>query len=343
MKKAVFPGIKNRWCFHTVFPFFLVLLACNGTNQKEADNRSSEKQVQLVNVPVFNADSAYHFTEKQTSFGPRVPNTEAHVKCGDYFIETMKGYADTVYVQSAIVNSFDGKALRIRNIICSYNPQNQNRVILCAHWDSRPFADQDSVDQDKPILAANDGAASCAVLMEIGRILKTSKPLVGIDIIFFDAEDYGQPDNSTLPRQDDSYCLGSQYWARKPHIERYSASYGILLDMVGAENATFTKEGTSMQYASSVVNKVWEHANRIGYSDYFLFRETAAIIDDHYYINRIAHIPVIDIVHRDPGTPSNFWKHWHTHQDTMDKISKKSLKAAGQTVLETIFREGTAN
>lgn len=255
----------------------------------------------------------------------------------------MQQFADTVYVQQATVKSFDGKNLKIKNIISSFNKNKQKRILLCAHWDSRPFADQDSVKRDQPILAANDGAASCAVLMEIGRLLKLYPPEIGIDIVFFDAEDYGQPDFSTLPRQDDSYCLGSQYWAKNPHIPGYFASFGILLDMVGAQNATFTKEGTSMQYASSYVNKVWENANRIGYSDYFLFDETAGIIDDHYYINRIIHIPVLDIVHRDPGTPSNFWKHWHTHQDTMDKIDKNSLKAVGQTVLETIYREGQVN
>lgn len=215
--------------------------------------------------------------------------------------------------------------------------------MLCAHWDSRPFADQDSIDKNKPITAANDGAASVAVLLEIGRLLESNKPAIGVDIIFFDAEDYGQPEFSTHATMEDSYCLGSQYWSENPHVPGYYATFGILLDMVGAENAVFTREGTSMQYAASVVEKVWNHAGRIGYSDYFVFNETAAIIDDHYYVNQMTHIPVIDIVHRDQGTTSNFWKFWHTHHDTLDKINKKSLKAVGQTVLETIFKEGLTN
>lgn len=318
----------------------LILLAGCRQGQQQDGVKSTDPPQTSVAAPQFEADSAYAYTAAQVAFGSRVPGTDAHKACGNYLIETMKRFADTVYVQQTIVKAFDGKSLPIRNIISAFKPELKNRVILCAHWDSRPFADKDTASTDKPILAANDGAASCAVLMEIGRLLKNSHPAVGVDIIFFDAEDYGQPDDSKLPRQEDTYCLGSQYWARNPHLPGYYASYGILLDMVAAEGATFTKEGTSMRYASSIVNKVWEHASRIGYSDYFLYRETAGIIDDHYYINEIAHIPVIDIVHRDEGTDSNFWKHWHTHQDTMDKINKNSLKAVGQTLLETLFKEG---
>lgn len=252
----------------------------------------------------------------------------------------MKRYADTVIVQAASVKAFDGTNLKIRNIIGSFRPELKRRILLCAHWDSRPFADQDTVNRDKPIEAANDGAASCAVLMEVCRQLYLNRPAIGVDIIFFDAEDYGQPDDSKLARVEDSYCLGSQYWSKNLHVAGYNATYGILLDMVGAENPTFYKEGTSLQYASSVLSKVWENALRAGYSDYFIFKESAGIIDDHYYINLNTGIPVIDIVHRDPGTPSHFWKHWHTHQDTMDKIRRSSLQAVGQTVLLTIFREG---
>jgi len=333
-------GIKNSFVLMALLAAMTANHGCRPGEPKKEDGRDASKSLPSVTVPAFSADSAFEYTAAQVAFGPRVPNTEAHRLCGDYFVETMKRFADTVIVQAAVVKSFDGKDLRIRNIISSFRPELKNRIMLCAHWDSRPFADQDTANRESAISGANDGAASCAVLMEAGRQFAAQEPAVGVDIIFFDAEDYGQPDFSTLPRQDDSYCLGSQYWSRNPHIPGYFASYGILLDMVAAEGATFTKEGTSMQYAASIVEKVWNHASRIGYSDYFLFNETAGIIDDHYYINRLTHIPVIDIVHRDAGTSSNFWKHWHTHEDTLDKISKSSMKAVGQTVLETVYREG---
>lgn len=339
MKKRAQFGIRNS--FIGLLFFSGCLFSCRQQATQKDQKIVTDDPRLFSDVPDFNADSAYQFTEQQTQFGPRVPNTNAHVNCGDLIIATMRSFADTVYVQSAKVKAFDRKELSIRNIIASWKPDLKNRILLCAHWDSRPFADNDSLKKDQPILGANDGAASCGVLMEIGRLLKQQKPSTGVDIIFFDAEDYGQPINSPFPRMEDSYCLGSQYWCLNMHIPGYYASYGILLDMIGSENATFAKEGTSMQYAASVVNKVWTHAGRIGYSDYFLFRESSAIIDDHYYINRITHIPVIDIVHHDPATLSNFWKYWHTHHDTMDKISKKSLKAVGQTILETIFKEGT--
>jgi glutaminyl-peptide cyclotransferase len=336
MKKTVYPGIRNR--SYSLIVIVMALWSCNNSPRPESELPG--KKMPEITVPSFSPDSAYAYTGMQVMFGPRVPNTPAHVKCGDYLYATMLRFADTVIVQSAVVKAFDGKDLHIRNIISSFSPEIKNRIMLCAHWDSRPFADQDTADRDKPILAANDGAASCAVLMEIARQLHQTRPAIGVDIIFFDAEDYGQPDDSKLARQEDSYCLGSQYWSKNPHRPGYYAAFGILLDMVASEGATFTKEGTSIQYASGFVNKVWEHGNRIGYSDYFLYKETPGIIDDHYYINQLMHIPVIDIVHRDAGTGSNFWKFWHTHGDTMDKISKPSLKAVGQTLLETIFREG---
>lgn len=211
--------------------------------------------------------------------------------------------------------------------------------MLCAHWDTRPFADQDSVNRNKPISGANDGGSGVGVLLEIARMLSTASSPVGVDIIFFDAEDYGQPDDSPLPQKKDTYCLGSQYWAKNPPVPGYKPMYGILLDMVGAKNATFTMEDISMNFAASVMENVWKTAADIGYSDYFLFTRTGQIVDDHYYINTLAGIPTIDIIHHDASTKYNFPREWHTHRDTMDIIDKNTLKAVGQTLLEVIFRE----
>ena len=315
----------------------LFLFSC--THEKKEKVPSEAKPERIINVPSFNSDSAYTFVKTQIDFGPRVPLTKAHAACAEFLISKLNQSADSVIVQKGIVTTFDEKKLEMKNIIAQFSPQQKRRVLLCAHWDTRPWADQDTVRKDEPGDGASDGASGVAVLLEIARQLKQSKPAIGIDIIMLDAEDYGQPDNSPYQRKENSYALGTQYWAKNPHVQNYYAEYGILLDMVGAKNATFNRERFSMQYASSVLTKVWNMANQIGYSDYFLFRDGGQITDDHYYINTIANIPCIDIIQNDPSTHSGFGSYWHTHQDNMSVIDANTLKAVGQTLLQVIYSE----
>ena len=323
--------------FIILFAFIFTLTACNSGNNTETTKVEANKNTKPA--PIFDADSAFNYVKAQTDFGPRIPNSTAQVKCADWLSRTMKKYADTVIVQSFQTRGFDGKTLNGKNIISSFNPSKGNRIMLCSHWDSRPFADQDSVRKNEPIDGANDGASGVGILIEIARQLSIAKPDLGVDIIFFDIEDYGQPENSGYPDMDDSYCLGSQYWSQHLHTPNYFARYGILLDMVGATNATFTQEGTSMRYAENETGMVWKTARDLGYGSYFLTEKTNPIVDDHYYINQMVQIKCIDIIHYDYNTPSHFWKHWHTHGDTIDKIDKNSLKAVGQTLLQVLFND----
>jgi glutaminyl-peptide cyclotransferase len=338
MKKKVQSGFTNLNLFRLIFIITCFFYSCKTEKKEDAPVVTTPARPSVI-VPEFNADTAFAHIVKQVEFGPRVPNTPAHVATGDYLIQKLKDYGAEVIVQPANVRAFDGTILKIRNIIGSYNLQENYRILLCAHWDTRPFADHDTVDRHKPIQGANDGGSGVAVLLEIARQLNMSKPNVGVDIILFDGEDYGQPEDSPLPQVEDSYCLGSQYWARNPHIPGYRANFGILLDMVGARNATFTMEQISMQYAPFVVEKVWKTAQQLGYGNYFLFQKTGPVIDDHYYINKIARIPTIDIIHHDPTTRSRFFPHWHTHGDDLSVIDPNTLKAVGQTVLTVVFSE----
>lgn len=315
----------------------ILLFSCNQGNKK--DNKKETETSNQITTPDFNADSAYYFVKQQVDFGPRIMNSKQHDECADFLINKVKSYNAKVIVQKGEVKAFDGKMLKIQNIIASFNPEQKNRVLLCSHWDTRPWADQDTVKQDEPIDGANDGASGVGVLLEIARNLASQPTTIGIDIIFLDAEDYGQPENTKYPRMEDSYALGTQYWAKNNPVQNYYANYGILLDMVGAPKATFSMEGISMQYASAVVKKVWDIAARLGYSDYFIYKTTSSITDDHYYVNDIAKVPCIDIIHHDPSTRSNFGTYWHTHQDNMNMIDKNTLKAVGQTLLEVIYRE----
>ena len=228
------------------------------------------------------------------------------------------------------------------NIIARSPSQNARRLLLAAHWDSRPWADQDAntANQRQPILGANDGASGVAVMIEVARVLSLSadSTLPAVDFVCFDAEDCGTPEwDEQRPDHETTWCLGSQHWASQPHATDYA--YGILLDMVGGRGARFFREGYSMQYAAQVVNRVWSAARQAGYSDYFPNDDSGYITDDHLFVNRLARIPMIDIVPYHPIGDHSFGPTWHTLQDSPDNIAPATLKAVGQTLLQLIFTE----
>jgi glutaminyl-peptide cyclotransferase len=306
----------------------------NNTGSTTTDTTTAAK----VNVPDFNADSAYIFVDKQVSFGPRTPGSAAQQQCATWMQLKLKDVCDTVYRQDAQVVGGDGKKLPCINLIGVIHPKATKRILLLTHWDSRPWADMDTKDQDKPILAADDGGSGVGVLLEVAREIKTHTlpENIGIDILFTDVEDYGR-----TAWGDDSYCLGTQYWANHPHVPGYKADYGILLDMVGARGAQFPMEGLSTQFAGSVQQMVWQEASKAGYSSYFPFTQAVEITDDHVPVNKITNIPTIDIINLNTNAQgSPFAAHWHTHQDNMSIIDKNTLKAVGQTLLQVIYDAG---
>ncbi|HWZ22329.1 MAG TPA: M28 family peptidase, partial [Cytophagaceae bacterium] len=269
------------------FSCLVLLISSCGEGTKTNDNTVIAIDKPVVQAPAFNQDSAYAFIEKQVSFGPRIPNTPAQLTCATYLVSSLKGFNTKVIEQDFQVKAYDGKMLRSKNIIASINPTATKRILLGAHWDTRPWSDEDHKYPDKTFDGANDGGSGVGILMEIARTINSAekKPAVGIDIILFDSEDYGKSEHQ------DSYCLGAQYWANHKHVANYSAYYGILLDMAGAKNAKFSKEGTSMEYAPSIVNKVWDQASALGFNQYFISQNTSGITDDHLYVNKIGKIP----------------------------------------------------
>jgi hypothetical protein len=329
---------------HLIYCVTILMAALHtgcGGDQKPV--RVSDKSAaDPVRVPEFNADSAFHFVERQVQFGPRVPNTAEHAACAAYLVSELGRFADTVIIQSFRARAFNGTILNGKNIIGSFYPEKTNRIFLCAHWDTRPFADYDPdpANHNKPIDGANDGASGVGVLLEIARQLASNRPGIGVDILFFDLEDYGPPQDAQQRGQGDWWALGSQYWSRNPHQINYHARFGILLDMVGATDAKFKMEGFSMYYAPGLLKNVWNIAHRIGFGNYFLFEQGGYIEDDHKYINEILKIPTINIIHLDSQSSNrSFFDHWHTMNDTMENISPQTLKVVGQTVLTVIFEE----
>ncbi|MCD7976695.1 MAG: M28 family peptidase [Tannerellaceae bacterium] len=323
---------------------FMILFTCAfiSCGNKEAGQTVSTAEAQQTkttsSTPDFQADSAYFYVEKQVSFGPRVPNSAAHKACANYLAGELKRFGAKLYEQEMILTAYDGTRLEARNIIGAYNPENRKRILLFAHWDSRPFADHDPDPQNHrtPIDGADDGGSGVGVLLEVARQIQLKDPGIGVDIIFFDAEDYGVPEFETryVPN---SWCLGSQFWGKNPHIPNYKADFGILLDMVGAKNATFYKELTSVKYAAPIVEKVWSTARNLGYGKYFINAEGGAITDDHEFVIKGRNIPCIDIINYDPENRTRFGHYWHTQNDTMENIDPATLKAVGQTVLEVIY------
>jgi len=315
--------------------YMLGLFACVNDSKPTQPTKPTQtpKTNTTVKVPDFNADKAYEYIQKQVDFGPRVPGTETHKACADWLEATLKEKADEVVVQKATVTVFDGTKVPMYNVIASFNPENPKRIMLSAHWDTRPFADQDTERKEEPIEGANDGGSGVGVLLAIADVLKENDLDLGVDIFLWDVEDYGKGKAET-------YCLGSQYWSRNPHEAGYEARYGILLDMVGGKNAVFYQEGHSLQYAGSVVNKFWKAAHKAGYSGYFPYQRVNPITDDHFFINVMAGIPTIDIIQYDNYAEKGFFEHWHTHGDNMDAIDKNTLKAVGQSVLQLLYEEG---
>jgi len=345
LKTAQLGNLIYKSLFFFLLFVMSLIIACGDGEQKVPEAKEKQKtetnvQQSIKEAPEFNADSAYYYIEKQVLFGPRVPNSKEHAQCAEWLKNKLASFNGwEVQIQEFKAKAFNNIMLNGKNIIASYNKEASKRILLFAHWDTRPFADQDTKDKNKPIPGANDGGSGVGVLLEIARQISLNPLNIGVDIILFDAEDYGQPDGTMMQRKQDTYCLGSQHWAKNPHVPGYRANYGILLDMVGAKDATFTMEATSMYYASNIVEKVWAVAHKLGYGNYFLYKRTDGITDDHYYINAIAGIPSIDIIQYDPETRSNFGKYWHTHDDNMSIIDRNTLKAVGQTLLHVLYNE----
>lgn len=266
-------------------------------------------------------------------------NSEAHEACGKWIAEKFASFGLAVSTQKADLKGYDGTILKSTNIIASFKPEVANRILLCAHWDSRPWADNDpdEANHKKPVMAANDGASGVAVMLEVARLLPDSLG-IGVDFICFDAEDWGVPQWSDAADDGNSWALGAQYWAAHPHKQGYNANFGILLDMVGGQGATFYQEGMSVQYARSIVDKVWRAAQVVGFGSLFPTQTGGHITDDHIPVNQIAKIPTIDIIPHYPNCEqSNFGPTWHTVNDDMAHIDKNTLQAVGQTLIQVLF------
>ena len=316
----------------------MLLVACGTTKKSQGEE---QKAVSVA----FCADSAYAFCAAQCQYGPRTMNSVAHEECGKWIAEKFRQYGCDVELQRADLKGYDGTILKSTNIIAKSRQLTANskqpRILICAHWDSRPWADNDpdSANWRKPVMAANDGASGVAVMLEIARLLQQNDSVgVAVDFVCFDAEDWGMPQWES-DSDADSWALGAQYWAANcPKEIANSYQYGILLDMVGGQSARFYQEYFSMKYARNIVEKVWQAASAAGYGSYFPAKDGGGVTDDHLPVNEKAGIPCIDIINHYPDCEqSNFGPTWHTINDDMQHIDKNTLQAVGQTLIQLLF------
>ena len=275
--------------------------------------------------PQFDSYRAFMDLEKICSFGPRIADTESHLKAGEYIYNTMKETTDICRVQRfSVYDSVFNINRNMFNIIASYYPKSKNRIMLCAHWDSRPVSDMES-DSGKmhlPVLGANDGASGTAVLMEMGRILKKYKPPVGVDIVFFDGEDYGSDEWLS------GWFLGSMHFAER--MGGYRPRLALLIDMIGDADLQIYREVISEKYARDLNDYIWRIAEEQG-AIAFVDSVKHAVSDDHVSLLSRG-IKSIDIIDFD-------YPYWHTQQDTPDKCSAESLGEVGRVLVTAVYDE----
>jgi glutaminyl-peptide cyclotransferase len=321
---------------YRLFPIVFSVLFVTSCGQKTTPDQKPKEpsQTQRVNtIPTFDGKNAFRYLKAQTAFGPRNPGSSSHEQCKNYLAQELQKYAEAVNLQPFPHTGYRGEHYTMTNIIASFNLQATKRVMLCAHWDTRPEADMErnSARRALPILGANDGASGVSVLLELARIFNHTPPPIGIDIVLFDGEDFGRSGDLG------NYFLGSRYFAtQKP--PSFNPRFAILLDLVGDKNLLLPKEGFSVQFAPEVVRLIWETARDLGVSQ-FLDSVGGTIEDDHIPLNN-AGIPTVDIIDLDlvgGSAPQPDRKYWHTHQDTPDRCSPESLEAVGKVLAHFLY------
>jgi hypothetical protein len=311
-----------------IFPLLLVLAGCTGGRDQDHPPAATARATPPAPVPDFDGAAAFRYLTTQVDFGPRVSGSKAHDLCRDYLVGELGKSAEAVNLQPFTITGYDGATLKYSNIIASFNLKATTRILLLAHWDSRPWADEeaDTSLHSRPIPGANDGASGVAILLEIARHLKSDPPPVGVDILLTDGEDYGRH------KDPGGFLHGARYFAT--HLPPgYRPAFGILLDMVGDARLTLMREQNSMAFAPDIVDLVWGTARRLGYAQ-FLDARQGSVTDDHLPLNA-AGIRTIDLIDFDFPDESN--RYWHTLSDTPDKCSPESLEAVGTVLLSVVY------
>lgn len=322
----------------------VALMACSAGSGAGTQRADAPQQRAASAADSFSADTAYALVVAQTAMGPRTPGSEGNARCAEWMAARLRAAgADTVEMQRGTMQRWDGRELPVCNVLASFNSAAPRRVLLVAHYDTRPWADMEADPERRmqPIPGANDGASGVAVVLEIARCIGRTPARVGVDVLLVDAEDsgYSEEIEPGLNPGNDTWCLGTQMWAdRSPYAGATKPAYAILLDMVGGAGAQFHREQFSDAAAARVVDRIWAEAASLGYGDTFVNSRGGAVVDDHIYVNR-AGIPAADIIENMNPATGTFPPTWHTHADNADNIDPTTLERVGKTVLSLIYKE----
>jgi glutaminyl-peptide cyclotransferase len=314
------------------FALLASLSACDTVNRLRGGGKTA-----------FDGAAALEYARTQVEFGPRVPGTEGHRRAGEWIAEQMRSRADTVEEQIWTHVTQRGDTLPMRNILARIRPELPQRVLYVAHWDTRPTADNDRNlgAQRRPIPGANDGASGVALLIALADALKKTPPAHGVDLLFVDGEDYGEFGKWEDTTRNKDVLIGSQYFARTAP-RTYQPIFGVVWDTIGDAGLQIYQEAHSVEHAPEVVARVWGMARELGYSRHFIAQGKGYITDDHLPLLQAGMrvISVIDIDYCMDGAVSCFGETnlHHTHNDTMDKLSARSLQIVGDVALALLTR-----
>jgi len=281
-------------------------------------------QLSFADNFLFNQKNSMQHLKYQCDLGPRIPGSEELKTLRNHIIDLAMEYQFAIEKDSFTYHDkIRDTEFPVVNILITNHHQHNPGILFMSHYDTRPWADQDPDPKNRktPIIGANDGGSSTAVLMELMRVVYELKPDINIGFLFLDAEDYGTQQHL------DQYCIGSQHIAKTLDFSPYQ--FGILIDLIGKCNSTYYFEGYSSQYAQFLNQIVWNKAAELGLNN-FVFQKGTNIIDDHLYF-LLQGFPVIDIIDLD-------YKYWHTVEDTYDKCCPESLYEIG-ILLESLIRD----
>ena len=281
------------------------------------------------NIPSFDQNSAFQYLLDQCSFGPRNPGSEGHKQFSEYLETYLLSLSPNVIVQEFSYQEHLTDTQREgKNLIAQFNLESNERLLLGAHCDTRSLSDEDPDEGKKslPVLGANDGASGTAVLMELASIFSQNIPPIGIDLVFFDAEDVG------INGQPYTFAMGSEYFSKNLPIAKPQSA--IIVDMVGDKYLKIPIERFSYQINPEMVKEIWSLANELDLNA-FEYKVGYEIYDDHVPLWENAQIPAIDII--DFDYPNLFYNHWHTQNDTPENCSPQSLHQVGTLLLNYVY------
>ena len=302
----------------------------SGLTEGSSDAGESRKPAQDQPLSKFDGQTAFKFLKKVCDIGPRVSGSQGMKLQQDLIQKHFEDLGAGVYPQEFKVrHPNNGSIVQLKNMLIRWHPDRDKRLLICCHYDTRPFADRDPVNPRGTFIGANDGGSGVGLLCELGNHMTELDGNIGVDFVFFDAEEF------VFVNRRDQMFVGSTHFAQEFRAKRVKANYiaGVLVDMVADKNLQIYYEKNSIKKAPIVTREIWGIAGRLGIKE-FVPKSRHTIRDDHLPLNQIARIPVCDIIDFDFPVSGN--SYWHTQKDIAKNCSADSLEKVGTVVLTWI-------